>query len=95
MLAREDLFNKALEERIGKYHRTAEEISRRKEQPMGQLLQRHEVRTPLPIPGGGRTPELSRVPGETDSLGLESACSGQGESMFQGFSVQSDLTLAA
>lgn len=27
MLAREDLFNKALEERIGKYHRTAEEIS--------------------------------------------------------------------
>lgn len=50
MLAREDLFNKALEERIGKYHRIAEELSRQKEQPKDQLLQRREVRTPLPIP---------------------------------------------
>lgn len=52
---------------------------------MDQLLPRHEVRTPLPIPGGGRTPELSGIPGETDSLGLESACSGQGELISQCF----------
>lgn len=60
MLAREALFNKALEERIGKHRRMAEELSRQKEQPMDQLLQRHEVRTPLPIPGGGRTPRTER-----------------------------------
>lgn len=60
MLAREDLFNKTLEERIGKYHRIAEELSRQKEQLMDQLLQRHEVRTPLPIPGGGRTPRAEQ-----------------------------------
>lgn len=58
---------------------------------MDQLLQRREVSYPFAHSGRRKdSPELSRVPGETDSLRLESTVD-QGESMFQEFSVQSGL----